>query len=95
MTKHGCTYACVAIFFTQKVVLKNIVCDLNLLDWFSLLYGQRLNGLVMLWPVYDHVKLFYDLNLNYNLVVCSMHELCYFLAYKVYSSIGVYSMVYL
>ena len=44
----------------------------------------------MLWLVNDHVKLFYDLKLNYNLVVCGMPklvELCYSLAYKKYCSI--------
>ena len=40
--------------------------------------------IIMLWLVYDCKKLFYDLKLNYNLVVCgtpNLIELCYF-AYK-------------
>ena len=39
----------------------------------------------MLWFVFDHVKLFCGLTLNYNLVACgtpNLIELCYFLAYN-------------
>ena len=47
---------------------------------------------IMLWLVYNRVKLFCDLILNYNFVVCGMPnliELCltYSLAYKVHFSI--------
>ena len=44
------------------------------------------------------VKLFCDLKLNYNIVVCGMLkliELCYSLAYKECYSIYVYGMVHL
>ena len=40
---------------------------------------------ITLWLVYDLVKLFCGLTLNYNLVVCgtpNVTKLCYFLAYK-------------
>ena len=39
----------------------------------------------MLWLIYDNVKLFCGLMLNYDLVVCAtpnLIELCYSLAYK-------------
>ena len=47
----------------------------------------------MLWLVYDCVKLFCNLKLNYNLMVCdtpNIIELCYFLAYEQH-----FSMVYM
>ena len=52
---------------------------------------QRLNCLaITLWLVYDHVNLFCDLKLTYDLIVCgtsNLIELFYFLAYKEHFSI--------
>ena len=45
---------------------------------------------ITLWLVYNCVKLFCGLTLNYSLVVCGMPnliELCYFLAYKEHFSV--------
>ena len=64
---------------------------LGLLDWLSLLYGQWLNCLALCYGCLLQRKTFCDLKLNYNLRVCSMPnliELCHFLVYKEYSTIG-------
>ena len=45
---------------------------------------------IMLWLVYDCTKLFCDLKLNYNLVVCgtpNLIELCYSVAFKEHFSV--------
>ena len=59
---------------------------LGLLDWLFLFIWTKAELLsITLWLVYDCVKLFCGLTLNYNLVVCStpnLIKLCYSLAYK-------------
>ena len=73
----------------SKVVLKGLVCDrfiprlIRLIVSIIWMKAELLS--ITLWLVYNHVKLFCDLTLNYNLVVCGMPnliELCYSLAYK-------------
>ena len=70
-------------------VLKGLVCDRFIPRLIRLVVSiiwtkvQLLS--ITLWLVFNHVKLFCGLMLNYNLVVCgtpNLIELCYFLAYK-------------
>ena len=78
----------------SKVVLNGLVCDqflprlIRLVISITWTKAKLLS--IMLWLVYDRVKLFCDLKLNYNLVVCVMPnliELCYSLAYNEHFSI--------
>ena len=60
---------------------------LGLLDWLSLIWTKVKLFSIMLWLVYDCVKIFFDLKLKLiiTLVVCSISnliELYYSLAYK-------------
>ena len=75
--------------FYSKVVLKGLVCDrfiprlIRLVG--SIIWTKAKLLSIMLRLVYDRVKTFCGLTLNYNLVVCNMPnliKLCYFLAYK-------------
>ena len=83
----------------SEVVLNGLVCDrfiprlIRLVV--SIIWTKAKLLSITLWLVYDCVKLFCGLTLNYNLVVCgtpNLIELRYFLAYN---SISVYGMVYL
>ena len=74
----------------SKVTLKNLLCDQFMPRFIrlvvSVIWTKATLLSNMLWLVYDLVKLFRNLMLNYNLVVCSVPnliELCYFLAYRI------------
>ena len=81
----------------SKVVLNGLVCNrfiprlIRLVVSIIWAKAKLLN--IALCLVYDRVKLFCGLTLNYNLVVCSITnliQLCYSLAYKeCFSSVGV------
>ena len=78
----------------SKVVLKGLVCDQFLPRLIrlvvSIIWTKAKLLSITLWLVYDRVKLFCDLKLNYNLVVCvtpNLIELYYSLAYKEHFSI--------
>ena len=71
----------------SKVVLKGLVCDrfiprlIRLVVYITWTKAKLFS--LTLWLVFDRVKLFCGLMLNYNLVVCGMSnllELYYFLA---------------
>ena len=73
----------------SKVLLNGLVFDrfiprlIRLVVFIIWTKAELLN--ITLWLVYDPVKLFCGLTLNYNLVVCdtpNLIELCYSLAYK-------------
>ena len=73
----------------SKVVLKGRVCNqfiprlIRLVV--SIIWTKAKPLSITLWLVFDHIKLFWGLMLNYNLVVCgtpNLIKLCYFLAYK-------------
>ena len=79
------------------MVLRGLVCDrfmpalIRLVV--SIIWTRDKLLSITLWLVYDHVKLFCGLTLNYNLVVYGMPnliELCYFLVYNEHFSIYSY-----
>ena len=73
----------------SKVIINGLVCDQFIPGLIrlvvSIIWAKTKLLSITLWLVYDHVKLFCGLKLNYNLVVCvtpNLIELCYSLAYK-------------
>ena len=78
----------------SKVVLKHLACNRfisRLIRWVISIIKTKAKvfGIILLL-VYDHIKRFCDLKLNYNLMVCGMPKLiklCYYLAYKEHFSI--------
>ena len=76
------------------MVLKGLVCD-RIIPRFTrlvvyIIWTKAILLSITLWLVYDRIKLFCDLMLNYNLVVWGTPNLIglrYFLAYKEHFSI--------
>ena len=73
----------------SKAVLNGLVCNRFIprliILIVSIIWTKAKLLSITLWLVYDRVKLFCGLALNYNLVICStpnLIKLCYSLAYK-------------
>ena len=81
---HMCNYGIYAKVVLQGLVYDQFIPRLIRLVVFIIWTKAKLFS-IMLWLVYDCVKLFCGLTLNYNLVVCgtpNLIKLCYSLANK-------------